>query len=128
MLLADRMHLTNVIHNLLDNAVKYSSGEPELTIQTEDGFGGLLVCVTDRGLGIPKHLHRKIFKPFYRVSENDRSSVKGFGLGLTYVQRIVQAHAWHLDVVSEVGKGSEFRIRCPQDSLALPAKLVATNA
>ncbi|RYF46932.1 MAG: HAMP domain-containing histidine kinase [Cytophagaceae bacterium] len=116
--LADRLHLTNVLHNLLDNAVKYSPGEPELIIQTEGDRSSLMVAVIDRGLGIPKHLQKKIFKPFYRVSENNQGSVKGFGLGLSYVQRIVEAHAWHLDVISEVGKGSEFKISCPKSSLA----------
>lgn len=116
--LADRLHLTNVLHNLLDNAVKYSPGEPELLIQTEGDRSSLMVAVTDRGLGIPKHLQKKIFKPFYRISENNQGSVKGFGLGLSYVQRIIEAHAWHLDVTSEVGKGSEFKISCPKSSLA----------
>ncbi|MEZ0487740.1 sensor histidine kinase [Fibrella aquatica] len=117
-LLADKMHLTNVLHNLLDNAVKYSPGEPELIIQTEGDRSNLMVAVIDRGLGIPKHLQRKIFKPFYRISENNQASVKGFGLGLSYVQRIVEAHAWHLELTSEVGKGSEFKIRCPKATLA----------
>ncbi|MEZ0541550.1 sensor histidine kinase [Fibrella arboris] len=117
-LLADRLHLTNVLHNLVDNAIKYSPGEPELTIQTEGNRSNLVITVMDRGLGIPKHLQRKIFKPFYRISENNQGSVKGFGLGLSYVQRIVEAHAWHIEVTSEVGKGSEFRILCPQSSLA----------
>ena len=114
-LMADRLHLTNVLHNLLDNAVKYSPGEPELTIQTEGDRSSLMVSVCDRGLGIPKHLQRKVFKPFYRIAENNQGSVKGFGLGLSYVQRIVEAHAWHLELISEVGKGSEFKIRCPKD-------------
>lgn len=117
-LMADRLHLTNVLHNLLDNAVKYSLGEPELIIQTEGDRLSLTVSVIDRGLGIPKHLQRKVFKPFYRISENNQGSVKGFGLGLSYVQRIVEAHSWQLELVSEVGKGSEFKIRCPKNSMA----------
>lgn len=115
--IADRLHLTNVLHNLLDNAVKYSPGEPELTIHTEGDKGGLMVSVTDRGLGIPKHLQRKIYKPFFRIAENNQGSVKGFGLGLSYVQRIIEAHSWQLELVSEVGKGSEFKIRIPQQAV-----------
>ncbi|ARK08927.1 sensor histidine kinase [Fibrivirga algicola] len=126
-LMADRLHLTNVLHNLLDNAVKYSPGEPELIIQTEGDRSCLMVAVIDRGLGIPKHLQRKVFKPFYRVSENNQGSVKGFGLGLSYVQRIVEAHAWHLELVSEVGKGSEFKIRCPKTSMAPTIHLAETR-
>lgn len=117
-LMADRLHLTNVLHNLLDNAVKYSLGEPELIIQTQGDRSSLIVSVIDRGLGIPKHLQRKVFTPFYRISENNQGSVKGFGLGLSYVQRIVEAHAWQLELISEVGKGSEFKIRCPKNSMA----------
>lgn len=117
-LMADKHHLTNVLHNLLDNAVKYSPGEPDLIIHTEGDRSSLTIAVIDRGLGIPKHLQRKVFKPFYRISENNQGSVKGFGLGLSYVQRIVEAHAWNLELVSEVGKGSEFKIRCPKTSLA----------
>lgn len=117
LLMADRLHLTNVLHNLLDNAVKYSPGEPELTIHTESYPSGLMVAVVDRGVGIPKHLQQKIFKPFFRVGEHDRISVKGFGLGLSYVRRIIDAHHWQLELISEVGEGSEFRIRFPQSSL-----------
>ncbi len=117
-LMADRLHLTNVLHNLLDNAVKYSPGDPELIIQTEGDRSSLIVAVIDSGLGIPKHLQRKIFEPFYRISENNQGSVKGFGLGLSYVRRIVDAHAWRLELNSELGKGSEFRICCPKSTLA----------
>jgi len=117
-LMADRLHLTNVLHNLLDNAVKYSLGEPEIILQTEGDRSSLMVSITDRGLGIPKHLQRKVFQPFYRISENNQGSVKGFGLGLSYVQRIVEAHSWQLELISEVGKGSEFKIRCPKNSMA----------
>lgn len=117
LLMADRLHLTNVLHNLLDNAIKYSPGEPELTIHTELTALGLTVAVTDRGVGIPKHLHQKVFKPFFRVNDTNQTNVKGFGLGLSYVRRIVDAHQWQLELVSEVGEGSEFRIRFPQSAL-----------
>lgn len=63
-LMADRLHLTNVLHNLLDNAVKYSLGQPELVIQTKGDRSSLTVAVIDRGVGIPKHLQRKVFEPF----------------------------------------------------------------
>lgn len=117
-LVADRLHLTNVLHNLLDNAVKYSASDPELTIYTDYDKSGLLIAVTDNGVGIPKHLQRKVFQPFFRVSEANQLSVKGFGLGLSYVQRIVEAHEWRIELVSELGQGSEFKIRIPQRSLS----------
>ncbi|MBO0935040.1 HAMP domain-containing histidine kinase [Fibrella sp. HMF5335] len=120
LLVADRLHLTNVLHNLLDNAVKYSVSDPELKIHTEFDKSGLVIAVTDHGMGIPKHLQRKVFQPFFRVSEADQVSVKGFGLGLSYVQRIIEAHDWRIELVSEVGRGSEFKIRIPLRSLANP--------
>lgn len=125
LLMADRLHLTNVLHNLLDNAIKYSSGEPVLAIHTESYPSGLMVAVTDRGVGIPKHLQQKIYKPFFRVGDHDQISVKGFGLGLSYVRRIIDAHNWQLELISEVGEGSEFRIRFPQSSL-VGAKAVSS--
>jgi two-component system, OmpR family, phosphate regulon sensor histidine kinase PhoR len=129
LLQADRLHLTNVLHNLLDNAVKYSPGEPELTVYTESlPSGEVVVAVADRGVGIPKHLQQKIFKPFFRVSDHDQLSVKGFGLGLSYVQRIIEAHQWQLELTSEVGEGSEFRIRLPQSALVPAQSLSDTNA
>jgi two-component system, OmpR family, phosphate regulon sensor histidine kinase PhoR len=118
LLLADRLHLTNVLHNLLDNAVKYSINDPELKIHTELDKSGLMIAITDNGMGIPKHLQRKVFQPFFRVSGADQVSVKGFGLGLSYVQRIIEAHDWRIELVSELGKGSEFKIRIPLRSLS----------
>ncbi|MBO0933480.1 sensor histidine kinase [Fibrella aquatilis] len=123
MLVADRLHLTNVLHNLLDNAVKYSANDPELKIHTELDKSGLLIAVIDHGMGIPKHLQRKVFQPFFRVSDANQVNVKGFGLGLSYVQRIIEAHDWRIELVSEVGKGSEFKIRVPLRSLAIPDAL-----
>lgn len=128
LLMADRLHLTNVLHNLLDNAIKYSPGEPELRIHTESDATGLMVSVIDRGVGIPRHLQQKIFKPFFRVGEHHQVSVKGFGLGLSYVQRIIEAHNWRLELISEVGEGSEFKIRFPQNVLVNAKQMSNTSA
>lgn len=117
MLLADRLHLTNVLHNLLDNAVKYSPGEPTITVHAETTGKGLSISVCDRGVGIPAHLLPQIFQPFFRVHDRNQPNIKGFGLGLSYVQRIVQAHKWTIDVKSELGQGSQFMIRIPATSL-----------
>ncbi|QJW89534.1 HAMP domain-containing histidine kinase [Spirosoma taeanense] len=119
-LLADRLHLTNVLYNLLDNAIKYSADEPEITVQTKTSSDGLTITVRDRGVGIAPNLMPKIFQPFFRVHDRNQPSVKGFGLGLSYVQRIVQAHNWSIWVKSELGQGSEFIIQIPPTSL-LPA-------
>ena len=116
-LLADRLHLTNVLHNLLDNAIKYSVGEPAITIRAERSVSGLSISVCDRGVGIPAHLLPQIFQPFFRVHDRNQPSVKGFGLGLSYVQRIIQAHHWTINVKSELGQGSEFIIRIPPKAL-----------
>ena len=127
LLLADRLHLTNVLHNLLDNAVKYSLSDPRLKIHTEIDKSGLLIAVTDQGMGIPKHLQRKVFQPFFRASEANQINVKGFGLGLSYVQRIIEAHEWRLELISEPGRGSEFRIFIPQRSLVIPQSVPARS-
>ncbi len=116
-LLADRLHLTNVLHNLLDNAVKYSEGVPDITLHADINANGLLITVCDRGVGIPSHCINQIFKPFFRVHDRNQPSVKGFGLGLSYVQRIVQAHNWKIGVKSELGVGSKFTISIPAKSL-----------
>ncbi|QIP15878.1 HAMP domain-containing histidine kinase [Spirosoma aureum] len=118
--LADRLHLTNVLHNLLDNAVKYSSEKPEITLLTKTNNEGLTITVRDRGVGISPKLLPQIFQPFFRVHDRNQPSVKGFGLGLSYVQRIVQAHNWTIWVKSELGHGSEFIIQIPSSAL-LPA-------
>ena len=116
-LLADRLHLTNVLHNLLDNAVKYSADQPVITVRADLSDNGFLIAVCDQGVGIPNHLLPQIFQPFFRVHDRNQPSVKGFGLGLSYVQRIVQAHKWTIDVKSQLGQGSEFTIHMPSAAL-----------
>ncbi|GAB2545632.1 hypothetical protein GCM10027085_41580 [Spirosoma aerophilum] len=116
-ILADRLHLTNVLYNLLDNAIKYSPEEPEITIQTTTTSDGLTIAVRDKGVGISPKLISQIFQPFFRVHDRDQPSVKGFGLGLSYVQRIIQSHNWTIWVKSEQGKGSEFIIQVPPPSI-----------
>ncbi|WP_371731938.1 sensor histidine kinase [Spirosoma sp. KCTC 42546] len=119
-ILADRLHLTNVLYNLLDNAVKYSSDEPQITLLTKTNTDGLTITIRDRGVGIPPKLVAQIFQPFFRVHDRNQPSVKGFGLGLSYVQRIIQSHNWTIWVKSEVGQGSEFMIQVPPSSLLSP--------
>jgi two-component system, OmpR family, phosphate regulon sensor histidine kinase PhoR len=107
---ADKFHLSNVIYSLLDNAVKYSKGKPEIAISTENTAKGVRITVADKGIGMENHVKRLIFDKFYRVPTGDVHDVKGFGLGLTYAKMIVEAHNGTIKVASEMGKGSQFFI------------------
>ena len=110
---ADETHFTNIIHNLLDNANKYSPDKPHIILHSRDASGGIKVTVEDHGLGISKEARRHIFDKFYRVPTGDIHDIKGFGLGLSYVKAIVTAHAGHIEVKSEEGKGSRFTLFFP---------------
>ena len=112
----DEMQFTNVIFNLLDNAVKYRNEdvEPELTVKTGDVDGNRLrIRIRDNGIGMKKEDLKKIFEKFYRVHTGNRHDVKGFGLGLAYVNRMVHVFGGTISVESELGKGSEFTIELP---------------
>lgn len=111
----DRIHLTNLTYNLIDNAIKYSSENPFLLIETEDIENGIRIRFTDHGIGISKENQRKIFEKLYRVPTGDVHDVKGFGLGLSYVKAIVEKHHGDIFVESELEKGSTFTIELPFD-------------
>ncbi len=111
----DATHLSNVIHNLLDNANKYSPLQPEITVRTRDAAHGVAITVEDKGMGISKEARKYIFDKFYRVHTGNLHDVKGFGLGLSYVKAIVDAHKGAVDVRSELGKGSAFTITLPRE-------------
>ncbi|MEH0157828.1 HAMP domain-containing sensor histidine kinase [Limibacter armeniacum] len=110
---ADEVHMTNIIHNLLDNANKYSPEVPQISIKTENKDGGIMLMISDNGQGIPKESVGKIFDKFYRVPTGNVHNVKGFGLGLSYVKHIVDAHLGQISVKSKVNKGSTFTIYIP---------------
>jgi two-component system, OmpR family, phosphate regulon sensor histidine kinase PhoR len=110
---ADKLHITNVLFNLLDNAIKYNNRPPEIRIRTINKAGQLFIEVQDNGLGISSENQRKIFHRFYRVSTGNVHDVKGFGLGLNYVKLIIESHRGKVVVESELGKGSIFRISIP---------------
>lgn len=112
-LFGDRTHLTNSITNLVENAIKYSSGSPEILINTLSDEKYFVVSVTDKGIGIPMKSITKIFDNFYRVPHGNIHNVKGYGLGLGYVKKIVQLHHGHINVQSEEGKGSTFTVYLP---------------
>jgi two-component system phosphate regulon sensor histidine kinase PhoR len=119
----DRMHLSNVFANLLDNANKYSPGSPEIKIGTMTQAEGILVYVEDKGMGISKLNQKKIFEKLYRVSTGNVHDVKGFGLGLSYVKFILEKHGGTIAVESEVGKGSRFTVFLPYH---IPQKVMRT--
>jgi len=109
----DVTHFTNIIHNLLDNANKYTPEKPQIIIRTQEASSGLQIEIEDNGVGIDKEARKQIFDKFYRVPTGNLHDVKGFGLGLSYVQAIVTAHGGTIDVKSELGKGSTFIIIIP---------------
>ena len=111
---ADLALLTSVVSNLIDNAVKYSPENPEISVHTENLKGIFLLSVKDNGLGIAQEYQGRVFDKFYRVPTGNIHNVKGFGLGLSYVQQIIKTHGWKLELRSEAGKGSEFKVLIPK--------------
>jgi two-component system phosphate regulon sensor histidine kinase PhoR len=109
----DEVHISNVIFNLLDNAVKYSEGNPEITIATETKGTTVQVAITDHGIGIPKKSLPFIFDKFYRVPKGNLHDVKGFGLGLYYVKQMVKAHGGKINAESLEGKGTTITFNLP---------------
>jgi len=110
---ADKLHLTNVFHNLIDNAIKYGNGHTEIKIRTTNEGNGIAVEVSDNGIGIRTEYLKRIFQKFYRVPTGNVHDVKGFGLGLSYVKTIVEEHDGSVGVQSEFGKGSTFKVYLP---------------
>jgi len=110
---ADRMHLMNVIRNLVDNAIKYSGKPAKIKVSTRNENNLLIVSILDKGIGIPKDALPKIFNKFYRVPTGNLHNVRGFGLGLNYVKEIINLHKWKIVVDSEIGVGSVFEIKIP---------------
>jgi two-component system, OmpR family, phosphate regulon sensor histidine kinase PhoR len=112
---ADQLHLTNILFNLLDNAVKYADAAPRVCFRTSSQGKCLLLSVSDNGSGISRVHHKRVFDKFYRVPSGDVHNVKGFGLGLYYVRNIVKAHDWKILLRSEPGEGSIFTLVIPQN-------------
>ncbi len=110
----DAFHITHIINNLLDNANKYSPEKPVIKIEAKDDGDEVIVSIQDQGMGMTKESQRKIFDKFYRVPTGNLHDVKGFGLGLSYVKTMLEAHKGDIHVHSELGKGSTFTINLPK--------------
>jgi len=110
---ADETHLSNIFRSLIDNAIKYSEEQPEIVISTRDKEDGVCFSIADNGIGMDSQTQEHIFDKFYRAQSGDRHDVKGFGLGLSYVKNIVEAHQGWIKLKSKVNKGSTFTIFLP---------------
>ncbi len=109
----DKIHCTNLLYNLIDNANKYSGEAPEIYISTRNLQHGILISVEDHGIGMPKAIQAKIFERFYRQTSGNIHNIKGFGLGLSYVKAVLEANRGSISVQSEPGKGSKFDVFLP---------------
>jgi len=110
---ADRLHFTNIISNILDNALKYSKEKPQAVISVNKLQSEIKICIEDKGIGITKVDQKKLFSKFYRVPTGNVHNVKGFGLGLYYVRNICDAHGWLVELDSEADKGTTVSISIP---------------
>lgn len=110
---ADRIHFNNLVNNLIDNALKYSPDSTAVVVKTYNEKNSFIFSVKDQGIGIARAHQKKIFEKFYRVPSGNIHNVKGFGIGLSYVRQIVRTHHWKMEVHSELGSGSEFKVIIP---------------
>jgi two-component system phosphate regulon sensor histidine kinase PhoR len=113
LIMADEVHFTNIINNLLDNAVKYSKDNLLIKIHTESNGSALKIRIEDNGIGMNRETLSRIFEKFYRAHTGNLHNVKGFGLGLSYVKTMVAAHKGSIKADSTIGKGSTFTISIP---------------
>ena len=109
----DEVHITNLISNLLDNALKYTEEKPILRVTTSNVKKGVEITISDNGIGISHEDQKRIFEQFFRVHTGNIHNVKGFGIGLSYVKKIVEEHHGKINVKSEIGKGTTFFVYLP---------------
>lgn len=111
LLSCDKLHLTNILYNLIDNSIKYSVQPPIISISTEDVEGFLYLTIKDNGIGIPSEYIKEIKKKFFRVPKGKIHNVKGFGLGLFYVDEVSNAHLWRWEISSTQGQGTSIQFK-----------------
>lgn len=110
----DEVHLTNILYNLIDNAIKYCEKKPHIFISTSDKGTGFYLRVRDNGIGMSREEQKHVFEKFYRVPTGDQHDVKGFGIGLNYVRKMIKQHGGKIQLKSEPKSGSTFRIYFPK--------------
>lgn len=123
-LLADRLHLTNILYSLLDNAIKYCQNSPRISVRVALRNKRIEIAIADNGIGISPVHQSRIFDKFYRIPTGNVHNVKGFGLGLYYVKRICQAHGWDIQLESEPGKGTTFFLKMGKPVLVKQPALI----
>ena len=111
--MGDDTHLVNVIYNLVDNALKYTIDQPKIAIATANTEEGIRISIKDNGIGIGQEIQDFIFDKFYRSETGNVHNAKGFGLGLSYVKKLVQAHQGRISLSSRINEGSEFQLDFP---------------
>ena len=114
----DEQHFTNLLNNLVDNGIKYSKDSPEITITTHSTNKHLVIRIEDNGIGMSRETVKRIFEKFYRAHTGNIHNVKGFGLGMSYVKTIIDAHKGKVKIDSTLGKGSAFTVEMPLDENA----------
>lgn len=110
---ADQHHIINILNNILDNAIKYSGDKPIIKISSVNKDGSISISISDNGIGIDKHQQKKIFDTFYRVPTGNIQDVRGYGIGLSYVKKLVEAHGGTITVESKLNKGTTFNLYLP---------------
>jgi two-component system phosphate regulon sensor histidine kinase PhoR len=111
LLRCDKVHVTNILYNLIDNSIKYSNQAPIISISTKDVEGFLYLTIKDNGIGIPFEYVNEIKKKFFRVPKGKIHNVKGFGLGLFYVDEVAKAHSWQFTISSTLGVGTSIQFK-----------------
>jgi two-component system phosphate regulon sensor histidine kinase PhoR len=106
--------LSQAINNIIDNAEKYSPSRPHIVVTTKDHKDGIEINVIDEGIGIASNMKTRVFEKFFRVRTGDVHTVKGFGLGLSFVKDVVHTHRGKINLISEVNRGTEVRIFLPK--------------